>query len=191
MVVRLPRVQLYLAPQFGRRQFFRYMAGGATAALTLGYLRPAEGVAPTLEELCSAAPLNSRCKDYLPGVQAQDEQGHLIQANQLLPTAHPGSRIAVKGLTAPAIVYLVVTDAPTIAEYAISSVCTHLGCTVAWNAEQKQFLCPCHGSRYDPQGRVVHGPARRNLGLVTVVVKQNQVRLVARQPSIDPRVKTP
>jgi cytochrome b6-f complex iron-sulfur subunit len=95
----------------------------------------------------------------------------------------------VKGLSDPSIVYLVITTPPKIAEYAINPTCTHLGCTVAWKADQNQFVCPCHGSRYDNQGRVVHGPARRNLGLLTVVVKQDQVRLVDHQPAIDPRVK--
>ncbi|MEH2315017.1 MAG: Rieske 2Fe-2S domain-containing protein [Nostoc sp.] len=34
-------------------------------------------------------------------------------------------------------------------------------------------MCPCHGSQYNSQGRVVHRPAKRSLPLITVVVKQN------------------
>ena len=45
--------------------------------------------------------------------------------------------------------------------YAISSTCTHLGCTVARSKEG--FACPCHGSRFDSLGRVVGGPAPRPL----------------------------
>ena len=44
---------------------------------------------------------------------------------------------------------------------ALSLVCTHLGCTVAPAAGG--FACPCHGSRYDPQGRVTRGPATQPL----------------------------
>jgi len=45
--------------------------------------------------------------------------------------------------------------------YAVSSVCTHLGCTVARSPEG--FGCPCHGSKFDPTGKVMGGPAPRAL----------------------------
>jgi cytochrome b6-f complex iron-sulfur subunit len=45
--------------------------------------------------------------------------------------------------------------------YAISAVCTHLGCIVAQSA--KGFACPCHGSKFDPKGKVIGGPAPRSL----------------------------
>ena len=46
--------------------------------------------------------------------------------------------------------------------YAISSVCTHLGCNVQY-LEDQGFSCPCHGSRFDENGQVVSGPAPRPL----------------------------
>jgi len=46
--------------------------------------------------------------------------------------------------------------------YAISSVCTHLGC-VAKRADDGSFLCPCHGSAFAPDGKVVVGPAPKGL----------------------------
>ncbi len=45
--------------------------------------------------------------------------------------------------------------------YAISTTCTHLGCTVALSAEG--FACPCHGSKFDGSGKVIAGPAPRAL----------------------------
>ena len=46
--------------------------------------------------------------------------------------------------------------------YAISSICTHLGCNVNY-VPGGGFVCPCHGSRYDANGQVVHGPAPQPL----------------------------
>jgi nitrite reductase/ring-hydroxylating ferredoxin subunit len=44
-----------------------------------------------------------------------------------------------------------------------SAKCTHLGCTVGWDAGDGVFACPCHGSRYSSNGEVVQGPAPRAL----------------------------
>jgi len=44
-----------------------------------------------------------------------------------------------------------------------SSSCTHLGCTVQWNANQNLFLCACHGGAFSRDGAVKSGPPPRPL----------------------------
>lgn len=46
---------------------------------------------------------------------------------------------------------------------ACSAICTHRGCTIEYFHEDKQFICPCHGARFDLQGNVVKGPAKKPL----------------------------
>lgn len=51
----------------------------------------------------------------------------------------------------------------TMGFYALSAVCTHLGCITQWKPELDIIACPCHGSRFSKDGKVVHGPAPRPL----------------------------
>lgn len=174
-----------------RRQFLKYLVAGTAGTVAMGWMFPASSQSSEtedLETLCTTSPNNSRCADYLPGVRATDSRGNPIEANALLSNTTPGSRVLVKGLTRAA--YLVITEGPEIAEYAISAVCTHLRCTVDWKPERNIFICPCHGSEYDAQGNVILGPASRPLSRVTVVIKKNQVRLVNRPPAINPRANS-
>ncbi|MDY6781770.1 MAG: FAD-dependent oxidoreductase, partial [Cyanobacteriota bacterium] len=68
---------------------------------------------------------------------------------------------------------------PTVA---LSLTCTHQGCTVQKQNDGK-FLCPCHGALYDETGRVLTGPARRDLPQYAIAQREeNQVQLVAASP---------
>src|SRR5271169_3387713 len=57
-------------------------------------------------------------------------------------------------------VYIVRTPAGF---YAVSAVCTHLGCVTQWKPEADIIACPCHGSKFQPDGKKIEGPAPRPL----------------------------
>lgn len=54
---------------------------------------------------------------------------------------------------------------------AFSPQCTHLGCAYHWDENNKNFLCPCHTSTFDIDGRVLSGPAPRPLDRFQVRVE--------------------
>ena len=51
---------------------------------------------------------------------------------------------------------------------ALSAICTHLGCIVQWEKEKQDFLCPCHGGRFTPDGAVISGPPPKPLEKLAV-----------------------
>lgn len=47
--------------------------------------------------------------------------------------------------------------------HTVSAVCNHMGCIVRWNDAERTWDCPCHGSRFNYDGKVIHGPAKKDL----------------------------
>jgi len=57
--------------------------------------------------------------------------------------------------------------------YALSARCTHLGCTLNYDEISNNFRCPCHGSVFDLSGKIVSGPARKNISRIPIDRKAN------------------
>merc|ERR1711865_275049 len=108
------------------------------------------------------------------GIVAKDALGGDIKASDWLKTHRPGDRTLSQGLKGDP-TYIVVNNEGQIENYGINAVCTHLGCVVPYNTVDKQFQCPCHGSRYDSTGKVVRGPAPLSLALAHCDVKDDLV----------------
>jgi len=58
---------------------------------------------------------------------------------------------------------------------AVNPTCSHAGCTVAWKAETKKFVCPCHDSEFAIDGKVQKGPATEDLKTYAVKIEGNSV----------------
>jgi menaquinol-cytochrome c reductase iron-sulfur subunit len=57
----------------------------------------------------------------------------------------------------------------------LTSICPHLGCTVPWNKEKKQFVCPCHGATFAADGNRVSGPSLRGMDALETSVQDGQL----------------
>jgi menaquinol-cytochrome c reductase iron-sulfur subunit len=57
----------------------------------------------------------------------------------------------------------------------LSSICPHLGCTVPWNKDKKEFVCPCHGATFAPDGTRVSGPSLRGMDALETSVQNGQL----------------
>ena len=66
-------------------------------------------------------------------------------------------------------------DDGSIENYGINAVCTHLGCVVPWNKAENKFKCPCHGSQYNNEGKVIRGPAPLSLALAHADINDSDV----------------
>jgi Rieske Fe-S protein len=53
---------------------------------------------------------------------------------------------------------------------AFDATCTHAGCPVEWNAEKREFLCPCHKGRFSAEGAPAGGPVRKPLARLPVAL---------------------
>lgn len=83
-------------------------------------------------------------------------------------------QISNKELSAGSV--LIVRDPANASQLtAVNPTCTHAGCTVAWQKDQKAFVCPCHGSQFASDGKVIQGPAEKPLAAYAVKTEGNDI----------------
>jgi len=108
------------------------------------------------------------------GQVAKDALGNDVKATTWLASHPIGDRSLAQGLKGDA-TYLIVTPDGSIEKYGLNAVCTHLGCVVPWNNAENKFMCPCHGSQYNAEGKKVRGPAPLSLALAHVDIVDDVV----------------
>jgi cytochrome b6-f complex iron-sulfur subunit len=69
--------------------------------------------------------------------------------------------------------------------FAETAVCTHLGCITKWNPEADQIQCPCHGSKFQRDGKVVQGPAPKPLPHFAIHLMPDGTLLVDTQEVVE------
>ena len=70
--------------------------------------------------------------------------------------------------------------------YAVSAVCTHLGCVTQWKPEAGQIACPCHGSKFKRDGTKIEGPAPRPLPHFSITLTVDGELLVDKLETVKP-----
>lgn len=156
-----------------RRQLLNFLTGAVVATTAGSLLYPATKFFLPPSEVSESG-----------GILAKDKQGNPIPASQILAEP-PGTRALIAGLAGEP-TYLTLQEDGTLSPMGLVDICTHLGCTFPWNSTDQQFQCPCHGSRYTPDGQVVRGPANQPLKLVQVAVQVDAI-WISPWTDIDPR----
>jgi len=70
--------------------------------------------------------------------------------------------------------------------YAVSAVCTHLGCITQWKPDADMIACPCHGSKFKADGTKMEGPAPRPLPHFAISLTADGELLVDKLQNIKP-----
>ena len=160
-------------PSLSRRQLLNFLTGAVVASTAGAALYPvAKFFLPPAESSAGG------------GILTKVKLGQPIPASQILAEP-PGTRALIAGIAGEP-TYLTVRADGSLDPVGIVDNCTHLGCTFPWNGIDGQFQCPCHGSRFGPDGTVQRGPADRPLKIVSVAIADGAIWLFP-WTGLDPR----
>jgi cytochrome b6-f complex iron-sulfur subunit len=113
------------------------------------------------------------------GTPAKDKIGNEISASEWRKEHGANDASLTQGLDSEP-TYILTDSDSNILNFGLNAVCTHLGCVVPYDTNDKKFKCPCHGSQYDGQGKVLRGPAPLSLQLVNVDVTEDDGVVVSK-----------
>jgi menaquinol-cytochrome c reductase iron-sulfur subunit len=145
-----------------RRSFYEAIISGLGSVMGMALAAPAAAYLLVAD--------NSKRRDNFV------EAGSLAQLKIGEPQEVSFERTRVDGwrnFQEKAIAWVVRTSENNVVAY--SPQCTHLGCAYHWEQSGKQFVCPCHGSRFSIDGKVLGGPAARPLDRYPVQVENSKL----------------
>jgi len=123
-----------------RRDFITKALYAVLVGLGLGFLIPAARI---------FSPFDTRKNEqvFFPLIPEDELPRSGVKKTEL--------RHGVSGMERTVRLFIVVSsDAPVV----LSATCSHLGCLVSYHKEKREFVCPCHGGRYDLSGKNIAGP---------------------------------
>lgn len=142
-----------------RREFITKAFYGLLALLGLGFLLPAVRL---------FSPVTGRDKQlaFFPLIAEDDVPRSGVKKAELTFT--------VSGKDRKSRVFIVSSSEGTTV---LSATCSHLGCLVNYNREKHEFVCPCHGGRYDLDGKNVAGPPPAPLSRFPIKIQDGMLYL--------------
>jgi len=152
-------------PNVDRRNFFQIAITAIGGIIATGYVIPGIGyvISPALEE---------KTEGWIPLGSIGDMPLNTPVLYKARVTQKTGWVTDYKEYA----VYVITDDGENYK--AISNVCTHLGCHVRWNEDQKTFTCPCHNAAFDLNGQVLHGPPPRPLDEMNIKIEDGNIFLL-------------
>jgi Rieske Fe-S protein len=115
---------------------------------------------------------------------------NLLRPGKVKPSTLPDTAIKIVGNVEDFEINTVTTDRVNKfylvrqqdgAFLALSLMCSHLGCSISWDDQKNQFICPCHSSSFNKQGEVINSPAPRPLDYFPVIIEEGKVKIDLRQ----------
>ncbi len=141
----------------GRREFIARSLYGLLSLLGLGFL---------VAGVSLFSPVDKREKElvYFPLIPEDELPRSGVKKSELV--------YSVSGKERKARVFIVSSDRGLTV---LSATCSHLGCLVNYNREKAEFICPCHGGRYDLSGRNIAGPPPAPLSRIPTRIEEGIV----------------
>jgi menaquinol-cytochrome c reductase iron-sulfur subunit len=158
----------FSTPIGSRRRFFQWVTGAAASVIALGLGIPLIGflVSPAFQRRAQSW-VDVGKAEAVPGDRpTQLEYKQTVKEGWRTTTVHKG-------------VWAVRREDGEVTVF--SPICTHLGCGFSWDAADRKFKCPCHGSVFAPDGTVLGGPAPRPLDQLPAKVENGRLLVMYKE----------